>query len=149
MLIANGQFPIANGNLFYTTVVHDLRSLIAKHKDLSEEAQKKAGQAIAGAMDEKHTSFLKTITQLVESGSIDLLKPSTFFNEKVYQSLKESDRSQVDRATVNIVDQLGRVYGFFKSKQTPDESPHLQTMIEHLKAMKERVEKKYGDVYKF
>lgn len=129
--------------------MHDLHSLIAKHKNLSEEAQKKAGQAIAGAMASEYTDFLKLLTELVESGSINLVQPSTFFKEEAYRSLKEADRSQVDRATVNIADQLRRVYEFFKSKQTPDASPHLQTMIEHVWQMKERVDKKYGDVYKF
>ncbi|MEK7591153.1 MAG: hypothetical protein AAB489_03020 [Patescibacteria group bacterium] len=55
----------------------------------------------------------------------------------------------VDFATVNIADLLRHIAKFYLLKQTPDESPHLMTMINQLFRMKERVEKKYGDVYKF
>jgi DNA-binding MarR family transcriptional regulator len=126
-----------------------LRTLIEKHKHLSDDAQKQAGKAIAGDMGEEHTKFLKVITQLIESGAVNVSVPETFFNEDVRRTLTDEQRSAVDRATVNIADQLRRVYEFFRSKKTPDASPHLQTMIEHLWQMKERVEKKYGDVYKF
>lgn len=127
----------------------DFQKAISEHKDLPEKKQIQAGQAIAGKMQPQHYEFLKLIASLVEKGEIDLIKPETFLHQDVYAKLSEADRSQVDRALVNVTDQTRRIYEFYRSKQTPDESPHLQTMIEHLFQMKERVENRYGDVYKF
>ena len=127
----------------------DFHSLVEQHKNLSEKDQKKAGQAIHGKMQPQHYAFLKLITGLIESGSIDVFKPETFFHTAIYKGLDASAKAKVDQASVNIADQLRRVYDFFKSKQTPDESPQLQTMIEHLFQMKERIENEHGDVFKF
>jgi hypothetical protein len=127
----------------------DLRKLASQHKDVPDEVLKKAGQAIGGDMDEEHRTFVQTIARLIEGGEIDVYKPETFFRLETYGTLAELDRAQMDRATVNVADQLRRIHEFYRSKQTPDESPHLQTMVEHLWQMKSRVEEKYGDVYKF
>ena len=50
--------------------------------------------------------------------------------------------------TVNIADLLRHIAKFYLLKQTPDESPHHDHDQPAFR-MKERVEKKYGDVYKF
>src|SRR4051812_41213410 len=126
----------------------DLKSLIEQHKHLSEEAQKSAGQAIAGAMDEEHTNFLKTVTSLIDSGAIDTAVPETFLKKENYDPLPDDAKRKVDLAMINIADLLRKIAEFYTSKETPDASPHLQGMIEHLWQMKQRVEIPYGDVFK-
>lgn len=127
----------------------DLIQLAKEHQNLPESEQKAAGRAIAGAMDDEHKNFLQTISRMINEKEIDVAKPETFLKRENYDVLKEADRSQVDLSMVNIVDLLRHIAEFFFSKQTPNESPHLQTMIEQLWQMKERVETKYGDVFKF
>lgn len=122
--------------------------LIGKHKNLSEDAQKSAGKAIAGTMQPQHYAFLTVIAKLIESGSVNVFRPDTFLTDR-YQNLSPPAKAKVDQASVNIADALRQAYDFYRSKKTPDESPHLETMIEHLFLMKKRVEDEHGDVYKF
>ena|SRR3989338_5004704 len=126
----------------------DFSKLIGQHKNLSEDAQKQAGKAISGAMKPEHYEFLKVVAALIKEKKIDLFRPETFMRG-VYAKLDASAKAKVDLATVNLADLLRHTADFYLSKQTPDESPHLMTMIDQLVAMKQRVEKQYGDVYKF
>ena len=127
----------------------DFIQSISAHKDLSVEAQKKAGQAIPGAMGDEHESFVTLILGMLDRKEIDVDKPDTFLKAENYAKLSEEAKAKVDVAKLNIADQLRHVVGFRLSKQTPDAAPQLQTMIEYLWQMKERVEKQYGDVFKF
>ena len=126
----------------------DFSAAIRQHKDLPEDAQKKAGQAISGKMNPEHYEFLKLVTGLLKSEKLNVYKTQTFFQE-AYTKLDEQKKAQVDLATVNIADLLRHIADFYLSTQTPDESPQLMTMIDQLLQMKKRVESKYGDVYIF
>ncbi len=127
----------------------DFVSAIEQHKDLSLEAQKKAGQAAGDDMDQKHKEYLAMLIGLLDRKEIDLLTPQSFLKHDVYDTLPETSRGQVDLTLLNLADQIRRIEIFFRSKQTPNASPELQTMIEHLWLMKGRVEEKFGPVFKF
>lgn len=127
----------------------DLISSIAEHKDLPEDDQKKAGQAVAGSMGDEHNDFVKIIARMITNKEIDAFFPETFFKKDIYDKLNEESKAKVDQATVNVADMLRHIAEFYLSKQTPDESPQLQNMIDQLWQMKERVETEHGDVYKF
>lgn len=129
-------------------MANDFHSILEKHKDLPEDAQKKAGQAIAGNMDEEHRNFVKTITRMIDAEEISVTDPKTFLTPQ-YDKLDDEGKRKVDIANINIADLLRHIADFYTSKKTPDESPHLQTMIEQLWAMKQRVELAKGDVFKF
>jgi hypothetical protein len=126
----------------------DFHQSIAQHKNLSEAEQRKAGQAIAAPMDEKYNAFLKEVIEIIDSGAIDLTKPETLLHPNVYEALTAEQRNAVDLALINIIHQLRIVVEFYKSTKTPNESPQLQTMIEQLWLMKQRIEDQYGDVFK-
>src|SRR3989344_7616306 len=117
----------------------DFSAAIRQHKDLPEDAQKKAGQAISGKMNPEHYEFLKLVTGLLKSEKLNVYKTQTFFQE-AYAKLDESKKAQVDLATLNIADLLRHIADFYLSKKTPDESPQLMTMIDQLLQMKKRVE---------
>ena len=127
----------------------DFRAAIAKYKDLSEEAQKKAGQATGTDMDEAHKKFLADLIAKLDRKEMDASAPSSLLNKNIYDALPETSRDQVDVALLNIADQLRRIEDYFRSTATPNASPQLQTMIEHFWDMKSRLEEKYGDVLKF
>lgn len=126
----------------------DFAAQIQQHQDLPEEAQKKAGKAIAGKMQDEHENFLKTIIRMLDKKEIDTWNPESFLKKDVYDGLSDEWKGKVDQALVNIADQLRLIENFYRSKQTPNESPHLETMIEHLWQMKQRIEE-YYDVFKF
>ncbi len=127
----------------------DFMTTIAKHQDLSEAAQKKAGQAAGDDMGADHKMFLATLIAMIDSKEIDPYRTESFLHKPEYEKLDELSRSKIDLSLVNMADQIRRIEWFFRSKTTPNASPELQTMIEHLWQMKSRVEDKYGDVLKF
>ncbi|MDD5041671.1 MAG: hypothetical protein PHX87_04680 [Candidatus Peribacteraceae bacterium] len=126
----------------------DFLQTIGQTKNLSEAAQKKAGQSSAQKMGAEHESFMKDVLRLIDSREIDIAKPQSFLNMDVYNRLDEQWKGKVDLALVNIDDLLGHIVEFRLSKKTPDESPELQSMISHLWQMKQRIEDTH-DVFKF
>lgn len=124
------------------------RTAIQQHKDLPEDEQKKAGQAIGGDMKDEHANFLKTLISLLDKGEIKASDKESMLKKDVYDSLPQEWKDKVDLALMNIAEQVRLIEDFYRSKQTPDSSPHLQTMIEHLWQMKQRIEKTH-DVFKF
>ena len=127
----------------------DFLHAITAHQDLSEEAQKKAGQAIPGSMTDEHENFVKLILSMLDKKEIDVNTPDSFLKMEHYNVLSEEKKAKVDVAKLNIADQLRHIVSFRLSKQTPDSAPQLETMIDYLWQMKERVEKEHGDVFKF
>ncbi len=127
----------------------DFHAAIAQYKDLSEEAQKKAGQATGTDMESEHKQFLKDLIAMLDRKEIDLLIPSSFLRQEMYGTLQQEAKDTVDLALLNLCDQIRLIEQYFRSSQTPDASPQLQTMIVHLWDMKSRLEDKYGDVLKF
>ena len=126
----------------------DITHLAKKHQNLSEDDQKKAGQAIAGKMTKEHEDFLKLLITLLDEKQISSSDPQSFIKREVYDTMPQDWKGKVDVALRNIGDQIRHIEEFFRSKKTPNESPQLQTMISHLWQMKQRIEEKY-DVFKF
>ncbi|MFH0851688.1 MAG: hypothetical protein V1876_02975 [Candidatus Peregrinibacteria bacterium] len=126
----------------------DFLQTIGQQTSLSEAAQKKAGQSQGAKMGDAHETFMKTILHMLDSKTIDVSRPQSFLKMEVYNRLDEMWKGKVDLALVNIADLLGHIVDFRLSKQTPDESPELQSMIDHLWQMKQRIEETH-DVFKF
>lgn len=127
----------------------DMQSLYDAHKHLPEEAQKQAGKAIAGSMTDEHELFLETVLKLLKSKAIDPADPKTFLNTPVYDALSQKEKDTIDLALMNLAHVLEDIVEFRLSKETPDSSPQLQTMIAQLWQMKSRIEGNVGDVFKF
>jgi hypothetical protein len=135
------------GQCYNRSMTH-YEDTLKKHGDLSEEKQVKAGQAITGDMDDEHANFLKTLIGLLDKDDISTADPRSMLNQKVYDAMSQEEKDAVDLAIVNVTDQVRLIENFYRSEKTPDSSPHLQTMIEHLWQMKSRIEEKH-DVFKF
>ena len=133
--------------VFYTSPMSKLLKSIKKHEHLSLAKQKQAGEAIAGEMDSKHEDFLQHMIKLLDDKEIDITKPESFLKLPAYKKLSQEWKGKVDLALLNIVDEVRRIEDFYRSKQTPNSSPQLQTMIEHLWQMKQRIEEE-KDVFK-
>lgn len=126
----------------------DFGSLMQNPASLPEDEQRKAGQAIGGQMDTKYESFLKDLIGLLDRKEITASDPQSMLKHEIYDALDEQWKDKVDLALVNVADQVRLIENFYRSKETPNESPHLQTMIEHLWVMKQRIEETH-DVFKF
>ena len=126
-----------------------LSKAIAAHRELSDDAQKAAGKAASGVMDAKHQAFLDLLLGLLRKKDIDPTNPRSFLNDAVYGKLPEAERDGIDLALMNLGHMLEDVVEFRLSKETPDSSPQLQTMIDQLWHMKDGIERKAGDVFKF
>lgn len=132
----------------YTDYMADFTQLMQNHQDLPEEEQKKVGQAIAGKMDPAVEEFLKILLNMLDEKTIDTTNPESFLNKDIYEGMPQDWKGKTDMALLNIANQVRRIEEFYKSKETPNESPQLQTMIEGLWQMKQRIEETY-DVFKF
>ena len=126
----------------------DFIQTIGQQSDLSEEQQKKVGQSVGAKMGEAHEAFMKEILRMLDSKEIDVAKPQSFLKMEIYNRLDEQWKGKVDLALVNIANLLGHIVEFRLSKQTPDESPELESMISSLWQMKQRIEDTH-DVFKF
>ncbi len=126
----------------------DYYANLQANQDLSISDQKKAGKAIAGDMGDEHKDFVKLIESLIKNNEIDVHQPETFLNRDIYDSLDADWKAKTDVAMVNIADLLRHISEFYASKQTPDSSPQLESMIEQLWEMKQRIES-HADVFKF
>lgn len=127
----------------------DFAAAIKEYKNLSEEAQKKAGQATGSDMDEKHKQFLADLIGMLDRKEMDASVPSSLLKQENYAKLGEEAKDSVDYSLHNLADELRHIEWYFRSKTTPNASPQLQTMIEHLWDVKSRLEEKHGDVLKF
>lgn len=126
----------------------DLTDLAQQHQDLPEDEQKQIAAAIPGAMKREHEQFMLRLVKLLDDGVIDLYKTDSLLNTDVSDGLAEDARGQVDLSLLNILGQVRQIYEFYKSEKTPNASPHLQTMVEHLWQQKSKLEDQYGDVLK-
>ncbi|MDP7247629.1 MAG: hypothetical protein QF741_03330 [Candidatus Peribacteraceae bacterium] len=127
----------------------DYKKTMGAHQDsVTEDDQKKAGQAISGKMEDKHKKFILNLIKLIESGEINPMVPQTFVKKEVYDSMPEEWQDKTDLILVNLADEIRMVVDFWKSTETPDESPQLDTMVEALWHSKQKIEVEY-DVFKF
>ena len=130
-------------------MVHDdFLKIMSEPPTLSTEQQKRAGKPPQGNMSEEHKKFLQTVIGLIDSGQIDPYAPESLLNKQIYDSLDEPDQGKIDQALLNIADMVRMIEEFFRSTETPDESPQLQEMIDYLWQIKQRAEKVH-DIFKF
>ena len=99
-------------------------------------------------MTQENEDFLKLLISLIDAKQIVPSDPQTFIKQEIYDTMPQDWKGKVDMALYNIGQQILMIEEFFRSKETPNESPHLETMLAQLLQMKTRIEEKY-DVFKF
>lgn len=121
---------------------------IQKQDQLTKEQEQSANKPIEGSIDEEHKNFLSILFGLIDKGDLLVDDPQSFLKREVYDKLDEEWKDKTDLALINIANQIRLIESFRKDKNTPDESPQLQTMVEQLWQMKQRIEE-HHDVFKF
>ncbi|PIQ77638.1 hypothetical protein COV82_03410 [Candidatus Peregrinibacteria bacterium CG11_big_fil_rev_8_21_14_0_20_46_8] len=107
--------------------------------ELNQPLEKKEG------ISQEDQAFLHDLVAKVESGQIDLHKPSSLINEAVYSSLPEDKRGKVDFDAVNLLTQCRNIYELWKA--TGQASFQIENMVRQVRLTKERLEGISGDVY--
>ena len=126
----------------------DFVQQIKNQAQLTEEEEQSAGQPVKGYIEEEHRQFLGTLFELIDNGEVDVNDQQSFLKKDVYDTLDEEWKDKTDLALVNIANQIKLIDTFRKDENNPEESPQLQTMVEQLWQMKQRIEEHY-DVFKF
>lgn len=121
----------------------DFAQKVSSATDLTNEEQKKAGMPVKGKIGDEHKAFLKTFIDMIDSKKIDPYDPKTFLKKDVYDALDQEWKDKTDLALINIANQVRIIYEYHTSKDTPNDAPQLQTMVEQLWEMKERIEEHY------
>jgi len=125
----------------------DFHATIKKHskKNLTEEDQKKLTAPMKGDVSKEHKNFLATLEKMLDKGEIDPADPKSFLKHDVYDNLDEEWQDKVDLSLLNIANQIRLIQD---TRAVEGESIHLQTMVEQLWEMKQRIEEHY-DAFKF
>lgn len=126
----------------------DFKEIMQNQVNMPEDEQRKAGQAIGGDMNPQHAAFLQELIGMLDRKEIVASDAQSMLNHEVYDALDEQWKDKVDLALVNVADQVRLIEDFYRSTETPNSSPQLQTMIDHLWQMKQRIEATH-DVFKF
>lgn len=120
----------------------DYATTMANTRHPSEKKQKNTARADYKNLTAKHMEILQIILTLVDTQTIDLLRPESLIKEdqrNAYAMLPDEKRRTVDVSLVNMCTQLQHIVEFHRSPHTPDESVELETMIDHLLDMRERL----------
>lgn len=144
--VQNGD--VKNISFRYTRRMNDFHAILKKHGKISEQAQVALGKAKDEKMTKKHNDFLKDLLSLINEGKINPMNPESFINKKIYDTMPQEWKAKVDLGLINMAHMIQKISEFYQSKDTPNASPELQNMIEHLWLMKQRIEEKY-DAFKF
>lgn len=126
----------------------DFLQKVSGSKQLTIDEQKKAGTPVAGTMDDEHKGFLDVLMGLLSSGEIDPYEPKSFLKMDVYDALSEEVQDKADLILANLAHEIRLIQEFVESKDTPEQSPQLMTMVQKLWQTKQQIEKDY-DVFKF
>tara|TARA_Y100000310_G_scaffold326949_1_gene392591 strand:+ start:730 stop:1125 length:396 start_codon:yes stop_codon:yes gene_type:complete len=121
---------------------------LQKHGQLTKEQEQSANAPVEGDIEEEHKNFLSLLFGMIDKGDINLEDTQSFLNQDVYSELDEEWQDKTDLTLANIANQLRLIENYRKDENTPDESPQLQTMVEQLWQMKQRIEE-HHDVFVF
>lgn len=99
------------------------------------------------ALSKKEKALLESLIKQIESGEIDLFKPSSIVHQKVYQTLKPEDKAKADLWIQATLALLRRIYDFYKNPYD-NNSDMMIDMMRDLSMKKEMLEEELGDVLK-
>lgn len=126
----------------------DFFKKVSKQRALTLEEEQSAGRPVEGNIDEEHRNFFTKLISLIDNGIIEVGDPQTFLNQDTYAGLDQEWKDQTDLALINIANQVQLINAFHRDKSFSDNSPQLQTMVDQLWQMKQRIEV-HHDVFKF
>lgn len=99
------------------------------------------------SLSDDDKKFLEDLDKKIESGDIDLLKPSSIMNEEVYESLTGENKAKADMFVNSSLFVMRQIHEFYKSDYA-NESDMMINMVQELRHKKETLEQDIGDILK-
>ncbi|MBI2463752.1 hypothetical protein HYV57_02250 [Candidatus Peregrinibacteria bacterium] len=90
-------------------------------------------------------AFLEKIVNMIDTGKINVLKPSSIINDQAYSQLSEEAQGKVDMESINMLASIRQIHGLYKTGYS--QSYQIQNLVHHLRLLKERLEGVSGDVF--
>lgn len=116
------------------------------YKDVKTQKELNAPLSDPTGASEEDKEFLKMILEMIESGEIDMLKPKSLINEKVYNRLSEIEQGRTDLEALNILAAIRHIKELDEQEIGMD-TFQMKNLVERVKNTKERLEEKGGDLF--
>ena len=122
---------------------------IKKHSGKDPTAGKEAelGKPKAASLTDEHSSFLKTVINLIDGGKIDTKNPQSFIKQDVYDGLSNEWKAKTDQAVPNIITILEHIMDLH-ARDEENSTEEMNGLIEMLWQAKQRIEE-HADVFIF
>jgi len=98
-----------------------------------------------GGMSAEDESFLDLILKLVNEGRINLYRPSSLFNDAIYQPLSDPQKEKVEIEAMNLLNSIREIKGLCDAGYR--ETFQVENLVSHLRLSKERLEELGGDLF--
>lgn len=95
---------------------------------------------------EEDKEFLRMVLSMIESGEIDMLKPSSLINVEVYNKLSESQQGRTDLEALNLLAAIRQIREL-DDQEVGMDTFQMQNLVERVKNTKERLEEEGGDLF--
>ncbi|KKP37042.1 MAG: hypothetical protein UR27_C0010G0064 [Candidatus Peregrinibacteria bacterium GW2011_GWA2_33_10] len=95
--------------------------------------------------NDEDQKFLKHILKLIEDKTIDLMTPSTLYNDKVYDELSPEGKTKVEFEAANLLAKIRQIKSLYDGGF--ERSYQLENLIRSVRLSKERIEEIRGDVF--
>ena len=122
-----------------------------EEKQTSVFVDEKTQKDLNKPLEEKHIvsetekEFLEMLNEMIKTGKVDLYKPSSLINYKVYDLLTEEQRGRADFEAVNLLSAIREIKDLYD--QGFAETYQMEYLVQRLRLTKERLENKGGDIY--
>ncbi len=114
---------------------------------VDQETQKRLNTPLTSSVsiDPKDEEFLNLVLSKIQSGEINLFKPSSLVNMALYEKLPEEKKAHVDFEAMNLLTTIRDVKGLYESGF--NQTYQFQNSLSRFRQAKERVEKETGDIF--
>lgn len=112
---------------------------------VSRQGQERLNQPLPHTLPEEHQRYFQMIYQLLEEKKIQPVSIASILHSAVYDKLPEASQAQVDLEAFNLLHLLRELHKLFL--QGHGESHQARQLVETVWQIKERVERKHGDVF--
>ncbi|MBL4694533.1 hypothetical protein JKY72_04150 [Candidatus Gracilibacteria bacterium] len=117
----------------------------AVHKDENTQKELNAPTVDPTGVSPEDSAFLDLLIQMVGDGKIELYKPSSLFNDEVYDKLDTKRQGSVDMASINMLSAIRNIKDLYENGFK--DSFQIQNLVHDLRVKKEAFEDTDGDLF--
>jgi len=124
-----------------------LSTAFTKAEDVSPQVQAMLNNPLPQdqPLDPKDQEFLTFVMAKIDSGEIDLYRPSTLINHSVYDKLSEEAQGKADFDAMNLLSTLREIRQLWNAGHR--NTYQIENLTHRIRVTKERLEQIAGDIY--